>query len=911
MNNEAFLRERLIGMISYLCKSKKKPEITVCVVILLILLCVFFVSIFDTKDYESVGFFSEYKNVKKLSDGWTMWTGAEYIETSLPNYKEIEVTGNAVVLTNTIPDDFPDNGSFMFRSALQIVDVYVDDELVYQYGHKKNAAFGNYPGSIWNFIHIKSEDVGKTITVRLECPYDAYKNFFNSFYYGTPKELAGHLYHQYIVSLAIICVSMIIGLVLLLYVAAMLILRSGFMKKAFYAGLSAFTIGFYQYTECKMTQITVDNIAGFAAANFLSLALVPVVILLYLDTVEKERYSKIVKPVAYILMGNVLVQMILQFFNIGNFYNMVFVTHGFVVFASLIALVTAILFAIYGRGQERVTVIILSGTLAFFGLVEVFLYYKNTALNADLLNSGMLLVILIAATDSILTAYKMAMESRAAREENEAKSTFLANMSHEIRTPMNAICAMSELLMDSEEISKVDRDFAATINSSANNLLEIINDVLDFSKITANKYDILPEEYELQKLIYDVKEIIAVRAEEKNLDFSITVDPWLPHAIIGDMGRIRQILLNVLNNAVKYTKEGSVSLKVKGEYVENGKMFLIMEVADTGIGIKQEDLDTLFEAFVQVDKRRNREKEGTGLGLAISQALAHLMEGDITVKSKYQEGSVFTIKVLQEVKNTENFRVALKKIKDEIIVVEGDFHKSGIIKTLLAQLGLDFITVSRDEILDNKFNVKKGMVFFDTFEGDVLAGEEFHEQHLGLKMVAILETLEKIDCFEECEILRFPLSCADFMDALTSEKKEKTAASFDASEAKVMVVDDNVVNLRIMRELLMKYKINPVLISDGEQAVDAMKLKRFDLIFMDHMMPGMDGVECAKRIRELEDGAGRDVKIIALTANAVKGIEKMFAQNGFDGFISKPVSVLRITQTLLDFLPAEKIKNKN
>ena len=381
-------------------------------------------------------------------------------------------------------------------------------------------------------------------------------------------------------------------------------------------------------------------------------------------------------------------------------------------------------------------------------------------------------------------------------EANRSKNAFIANISHEIRTPMNAIIGFAELLLQLGESDTVT-EYAGEIKSASNNLLAIINDLLDISKIESGRMELVPVPYYLHYLFTDIESVISIPAGKKGIDFRINANPELPSQLYGDIVRIRQILTNICNNAVKFTNEGYVELTATFEEGDDDDTILLkFTISDTGIGIRKDDLDLIFEKFRQVDMRLNRNVEGSGLGLSICRQLTELMNGTIEVTSTYGEGTTFTVCIPQKVLDR-------KKLSNYLV-----YHK----------------------------------------------------------------------------------------------QEEKKRSVIYAPSAKVLVVDDNPVNLKILRGLLLHYEIDADTAESGEESVEKASSETYDLILMDHMMPGMNGEEALKAIRALDDPDRANVPVIAVTANAIRGMRDEYLRKGFTDYLSKPVETTKIEQILKDHL---------
>lgn len=396
-------------------------------------------------------------------------------------------------------------------------------------------------------------------------------------------------------------------------------------------------------------------------------------------------------------------------------------------------------------------------------------------------------------------AFRLMEKSKEEAEEaNKAKSDFLANMSHEIRTPMNAIIGMSQVILDNEELSENVQCQVNEIKIAGNNLLSIINDILDMSKIEAGKYELVMDTYELPILIYEISSVVSARLMASEVDFVLDVDPTLPKSLIGDSGRIRQILMNIIGNAIKFTKTGHIAFKITWNHFEDAPDILF-DVSDTGIGIKPEDLEKIFGKYDQVDTKKNRNIQGTGLGLAISRNLAVMMGGMITVDSAYGEGSTFHIVLCQDLSD------GYSPIGEEVALK-----------------------------LQNK-----------TY------------------MIPVKE------------------------EVVATEQKDKT----------VLVVDDSRVNILVAQGLMKKYEMKIETAMSGKEAIEKVQATDYDIIFMDHMMPEMDGVEAMHIIRGLGEKYSK-LHIVALTANAISESRDALINEGFDDYLAKPINVQELDRVI-------------
>ncbi|MCR5218199.1 PocR ligand-binding domain-containing protein [Treponema sp.] len=510
---------------------------------------------------------------------------------------------------------------------------------------------------------------------------------------------------------------------------------------------------------------------------------------------------------------------------------------------------------------------------------------------------------------------------------SQLKSNFLANMSHEIRTPMNAVIGMAELALR-ENIPIEARNYINQIKSSGRALLTLINDILDFSKIESGKLELQEESYESISLFHDVTNIIMTRIQDKDIELILNINPNLPELLNGDANRIRQILINLLNNATKFTHKGQIRLSVDFDNITTESIMLKVCVEDTGIGIKESDIGKLFKSFEQVDSKRNRNIEGTGLGLAISKRLVDLMGGEIYVKSKYNEGSRFYFSIPQDIQSDKSSVI----IKDTNVAVVAIIHTPYLITQMkkdLSRLKLSSVFLPDNENLKQRIRKlkeeagdKKIFIFIEEYfickafieclqtspdiQGILVSGffSDISENK-NLKIQNLLIIKKPWSVLSLATILNRELGDSD-----DSPEQEGSSFSFTAPDADILIVDDNPINLTVAEGLLEPLKMKIDTATSGAIALNRIKSKRYDIIFMDHMMPEMDGIECTRVIRSnYPDYA--NVPIIALTANAVGNVKAMFIKEGMDDFVAKPIEVKTLISKVKQWLPKDKIIASN
>ena len=519
--------------------------------------------------------------------------------------------------------------------------------------------------------------------------------------------------------------------------------------------------------------------------------------------------------------------------------------------------------------------------------------------------------------NQLQTVKMEAMEAMYEKEKAEAsdrsKSMFLAKMSHEIRTPMNAIIGMAELALR-EKLPTAANEHVLMIKHAGMNLLSIINDILDFSKIESGKLELVLDDYVFSSLVNDVINIIRMRVLDSPVRFVTNIDSNIPNKLFGDEVRIRQIILNLLSNAVKYTEKGFVALNISCTQQSEETTLLTISVADSGKGIRQEHLGMLFVDFVQLDLVQNRGIEGSGLGLAITKYFVEAMNGKITVESEYGKGSVFTVTLPQKVQEYERLAVVEAPEQKSVLLYERrEVYAESILRTL-NNLGVQCATVSTDNELF--LALAQGQCDYLFVSSFLLGSAKEVVTRLGAspKVVLLTEFGEAL-ADHNLHTLAMPahaMSIANILNGQISScpysPGKEVLMRFSAPSARILIVDDIKTNLKVAEGLMLPYHMHIDLCSSGTDAIAAVQARKYDLVFMDHMMPGMNGIEATMIIRGMSDVDPylETLPIVALTANAVSGVQDLFMESGFDDFLSKPIDVMKLSTLLRKWIPRQK-----
>ena len=530
--------------------------------------------------------------------------------------------------------------------------------------------------------------------------------------------------------------------------------------------------------------------------------------------------------------------------------------------------------------------------------------------------TALAIIIICASACAVIVIQRRLLDKKLKKiyESSRAKTHFFARTSHELRTPVNAIIGMAELALRGD-LPPQAREYISSVSQSGRNLLGVINEVLDYSKIELGKTELIRDDYMPASVINDAIHTVKLGAGKPKLRFLVNVDSRIPAVLYGDAPKIHQILINLLNNAIKYTENGYVALTATAEPAGGGAVNLLVKVSDSGRGIKPGDYTKLYKEFSRLDVKENAYIEGTGLGLAITKDLLNLMGGKIDVQSVYGSGSTFTAAIPQKVVDAAPMaQVCDPGSKYALVYERRALCRESAVRTM-DNLGVrcDAVTTAADfnaKIINGNYT---HVFIASALYAEIM--EKYPDLKSGARFILVAEYGEIIK-FQGVSAFTAPIFCLPAAYFLNNPSRgysgnfdKQPAVSFTAPQARVLAVDDIASNLAVTEGYLSPYKMKIDLCNDGAEAVEAVKANRYDLVFMDHMMPGMNGDGVIGRIRALAADGGEyysKLPVIALTANAAYGMKETFADAGYDGYLSKPIDMTRLNTLLETWIPKEK-----
>ncbi|MCR5403944.1 MAG: response regulator [Butyrivibrio sp.] len=705
-----------------------------------------------------------------------------------------------VVLQTTLPASFDKKVTVLCFRGMDM-RVFIGDELRGKLVTEDYAIFGDRSAECYLMVPLYQEDAGKCLRI----DYEYNSGFVYEVYYGTWLGIWAHLFSQYGAELFVGIIIMSLGLICYIASVTYRIIYKQYLEMQ-HLSTGVLLGACWVMSNSVFRQFYTRNISVMSDIPFLMVMLLPIPFLVFIDSLQKGRYTKLITFAGGLEILDFVV--LIALFISGR----VPLVKSFVVAASCCLVCIAVMsYTIikdslegYTKEYEYVAVGFVVLAMAAVGQILAYIFAHNGVFSGLLMAIGLLGFLICASIHTIKQLIGLRLKANEATSANQAKDQFLANMSHEIRTPLNGILGMDEMIIRQTRQSNIKK-YALDIKSAGNTLLALINDILDLSKIEAGSFEIIPAEYSITSVLNDVINMTRHKAVAKDIEYIFEVSPEVPGVLYGDELRVRQVMLNIINNAIKYTEKGHVKIEVSANNdhdASDGGSILMVKVSDTGMGIKKEDMDKLFTSFQRLDVKKNRSIEGTGLGLYITHRLLELMGGRIEVDTKYGQGSTFTLIIPQ-------------KVVDE--------HPIG-----------------------------------------------------------------------------------DFCDAVSKfiSNMEVEETTLYAPNAKILIVDDNQMNLEVMEGLLRESKMKIDLALSGNECIERVREKNYDIVLLDQMMPGMNGEETLQSMKE--NGLIGDTPVIALTADAILGARESYISKGFTDYLSKPVKYEKLEEAFKKYLPEEK-----
>ena len=639
---------------------------------------------------------------------------------TVPGRAEVK-KGETVTLETILPKDAFAEGTYLcFRSGKQDMRFYIDDELRLTYDTKETRVFGNYSAVAYVFLKVSPKDAGKTLRFE-STTASSYSGIVYTVYQGSTLSVWKHYFSLYGSELIVALVVLILSIIVIFSCIAM-----GMIYKRevplIYLGIAVLEAGIWIIANSVFRQFIFKNLSVVNDLAFNMVMLLPIPFLLYFNSIQKKRYGYLCYGLEILALADFFVCTLLHISGIKDFAD----TFPFMALVCMTTILTLIGTMVIDkiRGYSKEYRLVVWGMVAAFSsaFVQIITYFQRTkTFSGVILAAGLILLIIFATISTVAEFIRSEGERQRALVASKQKSDFLANMSHEIRTPINAILGLNTMIQresGEENIKQYSRD----IDNAGNTLLSLINDVLDMSKIESGKMEIIPVSYDFSSLIYDIVNMVSIKAENKGLKIELDIDERIPSKLYGDDVRIRQILVNLINNSVKYTEKGSVKLAVTGDVgVYNAK--LKFTVSDTGIGIKEEDLHKLFEKFARIEEERNRNIEGTGLGMSIIVKLLSLMDSKLDVSSVYGEGTSFSFELDQVISDSEpigNLQARIENTANQknsnkffeapevsLLLVDDDAMNRRVFRGLFDRSGMDITEAVSGRDALSKLEIKK------------------------------------------------------------------------------------------------------------------------------------------------------------------------------------------------------------
>ncbi|MCR5215503.1 MAG: response regulator [Lachnospiraceae bacterium] len=718
-------------------------------------------------------------------------------------------SGEWITLYTKIPKEVADSGYLCIRSARQKMVISVDGAIRTVYDTDESRIIGAYDPVYYVFVPVDERDAGKTLCLEMMSKSD-YAGELTQVYYGTEIGIWRKLVNQRILELITSFVMVVVGaLSLIIFVILCLIYHKFFPIT--YISEAVLLMAMWSLSQSPLRQLICENDSWIADFSFICMMLIPIPLVLYINSVQKQRYKELHLGCVTLSLADLFLTIGLHMAQLVDYSKSVI--SAFACIFACIACMVVTCYMDYRKHRIREYISIVWGFVAvsISAVITIILFLLRIInVDAGIISIGMIFLFCFAAVSAVREVMNINRKRLEAEHASHMKEEFLASMSHEIRTPLNSILGFNHMILEESKEPTII-DYAKDVEISGKVLHSLIDDVLDFSKIESGHLELTKRPYNPLQLVEDCFQVVHKPAKDKGLQVRVNNDRTIPLSLEGDDNRIRQIMINLLTNSVKYTEQGEIELTLHWDKLDNGLALLHMEVRDTGIGIAKEEQEEVFLSFKRGGDVAHQKIEGTGLGLSITYTLVHAMGGEIHLQSEVGYGTTFFVDLPQ-------------KILDE--------RPAGTFEDYLKKCGDEYLSYAPVE--------------------------------------------EKTKYTDE-EIM-----------------------NYTAPGKRALIVDDNEMNLKVTAALLRSTQMTLDCVTSGEEALDKVQQEQYDIIFLDHMMPGMDGIETFQNMRGYD--ALNDVPIIMVTGNAVAGMREQYLSLGFDDYVAKPLVKKDLLRLLAEYL---------
>lgn len=708
--------------------------------------------------------------------------------------------GQDNTLIFTLPEINSDDLNIAFFTSDNDVRIFIDGKLRTQYCDEKYRIFGTYSTAKYITVPLKKSDSGKQMKIICNTTLESSASTWNVPVMGTEKSIIFWILYRSSWQIISAIILLAVGII---FIAFGVIVKFGgkYNRGICYLGLFSIIMALWLLCQSEMRAFYFTYMSATNLMTSFTLMLAPIPMLFFFNELFKNEYHRMYDIAAAIAIINVCISLVIECTGAADIVECLMPTHLIILGTCGLCLVTFLKYAKKSEIASPWAVAIgMSGLIATTLVEDINKAFYHSFFVGKYVGYGILIFLLSLGYSALKGMVIQERKFQDAVKANSVKTAFLANMSHEIRTPINTIMGMNEMILRENEDKDIAH-YARNIKDSSKILLSIVNDILDFTKLESGKMEIVPRRYDFADLLNDLINAINLRAEEKNLALELDIEEIIPSVLFGDELRIKQAITNILINAVKYTSKGTITIRIQSLKISQDEIRLFVSVRDTGIGIRKEDIDKLFDSFVRLETNKNRSIEGAGLGMAITKHIIDGMNGELNVESTYGKGSTFSVSFIQ-------------KVLDETPI--------------------------------------------GSFEKWYRVGDEVPKPYV---------------------------------------------EQYQASDVCILVVDDNEMNLEVIKGLLKKTDIKIDCALSGAQCLQMVSQKEYDLIFLDHMMPEMDGVETLKKLQEGVPKGKYLIPVVALTANAISGSREEYMRYGFSDYIAKPVEYRKLIAVLRKFLP--------